>query len=441
MKIRKLVAVLLLSGGAMSGLAQENNCNTNSSISHESVKAGNFKDAYAPWKEVMKDCPTLRYYTYTDGFDILKSFLTAETKGTPEYKAYFDELMATHDQLMEYTPEMQKTIRGIRSVPRSRGMKALDYIQFAPEVDVNQAYTWFKQSVEAEKSQTQPAMMFYFLQTSADKLKIDPAHNENFIQDYLNTTQWTDEAITSETKENVKKSYMDIKDNLVALFINSGAADCASLQSIYAPKVEENKMNLVYLKKVIDIMKMMGCTEEEAYFQASYYSYQIEPTADAAAGCAYMSFKKGDIDATIKFFDEALSLEKDNEKKADYAYRAAMVLSSVKRLSQARSYALKAISYRDGFGAPYILIANLYAASPNWSDESALNKCTYFVIVDKLQRAKAVDSSPNIVEEANRLIGIYSQYTPQASDLFMLGYKVGDRVTVGGWIGETTTIR
>lgn len=50
--------------------------------------------------------------------------------------------------------------------------------------------------------------------------------------------------------------------------------------------------------------------------------------------------------------------------------------------------------------------------SPNWSDESALNKCTYFVIIDKLQRAKQVD--PSVAEEANKLIGRYSAHTPQA---------------------------
>ena len=49
-----------------------------------------------------------------------------------------------------------------------------------------------------------------------------------------------------------------------------------------------------------------------------------------------------------------------------------------KRLSQARTYAQKAISYRDNYGAPYILIANLYATSPNWSDEPALNKVHLF---------------------------------------------------------------
>ena len=93
----------------------------------------------------------------------------------------------------------------------------------------------------------------------------------------------------------------------------------------------------------------------------------------------------------------------------------------------------------ENYGDPYMLIAALYATSPNWSDEPALNKCTYFVIIDKLQRAKAVD--PSVAEEANKQIALYSAHTPQAKDLFMLGYKAGDRITVGGWIGETTTIR
>ena len=232
---------------------------------------------------------------------------------------------------------------------------------------------------------------------------------------------------------------LGIKDNLVALFVNSGTADCESLQNIYGPKVEANQKDLTYLKKVIDIMKMMKCTESDAYQQASFYSYKIEPTAEAATGCAYQAFKKGDIDGAVKVFDEAIQLETDNVKKAEKAYAAAAVLASAKKLSQARSYCQKAISFNENYGAPYILIANLYAMSPNWSDESALNKCTYFAVIDKLQRAKAVD--PSVAEEANKLIGTYSGHTPQAKDLFMLGYKQGDRITIGGWIGETTTIR
>lgn len=114
-------------------------------------------------------------------------------------------------------------------------------------------------------------------------------------------------------------------------------------------------------------------------------------------------------------------------------------MASAKKISQARSYAQKAISFNEDYGAPYILIAQLYAGNYKWNDEPALNKCTFFAAIDKLQRAKAVD--PSVAEEANKLISSYSAYTPEAKDLFMLGYKAGDRITIGGWIGETTTIR
>lgn len=443
MKMRMLVLTLFLSAGVMAGFAQDdaNKCTVNSSISHEAVRAGNFKDAYEPWKAVLKDCPTLRYYTYTDGFKILKYFLNQTKKGTPEYKAYFDELMATHDQLIQYAPEMSKTIKGLKSPASYLGSKAEDYIQLAPNMSVDVAYEMLRKVTAEEKHESSPNVLFFFIQMSMEKLKGgDNNHREQFIQDYLIAGQWADEALQSpDVKESVKNAMGAIKENLVALFINSGAADCASLQGIYGPKVEENKTDLEYLQKVISVMKMIGCTEEEAYFQASYYSYQIQPTADAAAGCAYMAYKKNDYDATVRFFDEAVKLEEDNLKKADFAYRAAAVLYSAKRFSQARNYAQKAINFNPNYGEPYLLIATLYASSPKWSEEPVLNKCTYFLVIDKLQRAKALN--PELASEANRLIGTYSAYTPAASDLFMLGYKAGDRITIGGWIGESTTIR
>ena len=93
----------------------------------------------------------------------------------------------------------------------------------------------------------------------------------------------------------------------------------------------------------------------------------------------------------------------------------------------------------ENFGDAYILMAQAIAGSPNWSEEPALNKCTFFLVVDKLQRAKSVD--PACAERAQELISTYSRYYPATKDLFMLGIKAGDRVTIGGWIGESTTVR
>ena len=441
MKIKTLVAVLLLSGGVTSAFAQTEDCNKNSSISHEAVRAGNFKDAYLPWKEVLKACPTLRYYTFSDGQKILRAFLSEiKDRNSADYKKYFDELMELHDLKMKYIPEfIAKGTKLSTSVDGALGAKALDYIALAPKMDVNPADPWCKQSVDAENVNSEGAILHYFLDMSLNKLKIDTNHKEQFIQDYLTASEYADDAVTAEPDANKKKTLQQVKDNLVAMFINSGTADCESLQGIYGPKVEANQTDSAYLKKAIAVMKMMKCTESEAYFQASYYMYKINPTADAATGCGYMAYKKGDFDTAIKYFDEALSLESDSEKKAQLCYIVAASLFNSKKLSQARSYLQKAIGFKENFGDAYILLAQLYASSPNWNDESALNKCTYFVVIDKLQRAKAVD--PSVADKANELISTYARYTPKAEDLFMLGIKAGDRVTIGGWIGESTTVR
>ncbi len=441
MKIKTLVAVLLLSGGVTSAFAQTENCNSNSSISHEAVKAGNFKDAYIPCMAVLKDCPTLRYYTFKDAQLILTNFLQQiKDRNSADYKKYFDELMEVHDLKIQNLPEFAKKYKsGIPSPASALGTKAVDYMQYAPNPDINQTYAWLKEAVDGAKGESDGAVLHYFLETSMQKVKADDNHTDQFFQDYLDASKYADEAIAAETNEAKKTNLQAIKDNLVAMFIQSGVADCEALQNIYGPKVEENKTDSAYLKKALNILKLMKCNESEVYFKASEYMYRIDPTADAAVGVAYMYYKKGDFDNAVKYFDEALSKETDNAKKAEMAYVTAAALMQAKKLSQARSYCQKAISFNENYGDPYILLAQMYGSNPNWSDEPALNKCTYFVVIDKLQRAKAVD--PSVTDRANELISTYARHTPQAKDLFMLGYKAGDRITIGGWIGETTTIR
>ena len=156
-------------------------------------------------------------------------------------------------------------------------------------------------------------------------------------------------------------------------------------------------------------------------------------------GVGGMYFKKGDYETAVKLFNEGLDKEVDNNRKCEMATAIASAFLHEKRYSQCKTYCQKAISYNSNNGNPYLLLATAYASSPNWTDEAALNKCTYFLVLDKLRRAKAVDSS--VAEQADELIATYSRHTPSAEDLFMLGYQAGDRIDIGGWIGESTTIR
>lgn len=448
MKIKTLATVFVLAMGASTAFAQKGvedgskyghgqdsiNCLNNLSVYYEYVKTGNYKDAYLPWKAVIEECPKAQLRTYTSGVQIMKWMLQNE-KDPAKYNQYFKELMNVYDLRMKYFGTYASN-----PADAVLGMKALDYYLLCKEGrDMKTLYSWFKQSVDSRKEKSEYYVLMYWVAVSAELLKSDNNHKEQFIQDYLTASEYADAAMALCKDEKEKNLFKDAKNNINAYFINSGAADCKSLQAIYGPQIESHKDNLEYLRGVVRVMELLGCTEEPAYFDAALYAHQIEPTPESALGCAAMSVQKRDYAAAIKFYDEALNLEQDNAKKADIAYKAGLVLYADSKYSQARTYARKAIEYNASYGAPYILIAKLYASSPRWSDDPALNSCTFCLVVDKLQQAKSVDSS--CAEEANKLIGTYSAHFPAAADLFMQGYKAGDRITIGGWIGESTAIR
>ena len=453
MRMKTLTLLCALSFGATAAFAQKGvedgsrfghgedslRCLQNISIYTEYVKTNNFKDAYNPWKIVFTEAPFAQVGTYTNGAKILRALIQS-TKDAAQQKAYLDELMGIHDQRIKYLDQLNKIVRTPSSKGSILGMKAHDYIIFSGKnVDVNKAYQMVTEAVNMEKENADYFMFMDMMDISSRKLKKEDAHKEQFIQDYLTASSLADAAFKAAKKERDKKLLKTTKENVDAYFINSGAASCENLQSIYGPKVAQNKTNLDYLKQVISVMQLLKCTEEQAYFDASEAAHAIEPTSATAAGCGYMYYKKGDLTKSISYFDQAVELEQDPDKKAEYSYNAAVILFSKKQLSKAKQYANKAISIKKEYGDAYILIAQMYASSPNWSDEAALNKCTFFAVLDKLQRAKSVD--PSVTEKANELIRIYAGHTPKDEDLFFLGLKKGNSVTIGGWIGETTTIR
>ena len=453
MRMKTFTLLCALSFGATAAFAQKGvedgsrfghgedsiRCLQNISIYTEYVKTNNFKDAYNPWKIVFTEAPTAQVGTYTNGAKILRALIQS-TKDAAQQKTYLDELMGIHDQRIKYLDKLNKIVRTPSSKGSVLGMKAHDYIIFSGKnVDVDKAYQMVSEAVNMEKENADYFMFMDMMDISSRKLKKDDAHKEQFIQDYLTASGLADAAFKAAKKERDKKLLKTTKENVDAYFINSGAASCENLQSIYGPKVAQNKTNLDYLKQVISVMQLLKCTEEQAYFDASEAAHAIEPTSATAAGCGYMYYKKGDLTKSISYFDQAVELEQDPDKKAEYSYNAAVILFSKKQLSKAKQYANKAISIKKEYGDAYILIAQMYASSPNWSDEAALNKCTFFAVLDKLQRAKSVD--PSVTEKANELIRIYAGHTPKDEDLFFLGLKKGNSVTIGGWIGETTTIR
>ena len=422
-------------------------CVINVSLFHESVKNKMYADAYSPWWEVYTTCPNANKSIYTDGAKIVEAL----------YQATTDE--AEKARLANLAVEMQdKRIRFFGNDPKYPkayilGEKGLAYIDFFGETKLAEARECLQQSVIGMGANSKIMVLVKLVDVSYALYKQDPnGKAEQFIADYeLASGFLSDQAANTNNKNaEIAGKQKDYVDNIFAI---SGAADCSKLDEIYDAVVKENISNLDMLQKIAKLYKRVRCTESEVYFAACESAHKLQPTQESAAGCASMAAKKGDYEAAIAYYDQAIKLamvEDEMEDVADYQYNAAFYCyNNLKKYAEARKYAQASIATLNGLGMNkgqgrcYIIIGMCYASTqlyPNDAKGRILNKTVYWAAVDKFVKAKQVD--PSVEAQASEFISSYSKYYPTKEERFDLPNEFsGTTYYVGGWIGETTAIR
>ena len=422
-------------------------CVMNVSLFHESVKNKMFADAYEPWYEVYTTCPNANKSIYSDGTKIVEAL----------YQATSDP--AEKERLAKLAIEMQdKRIRYFGNDPKYPttyilGEKGLAYIDFYGDAKLAEARECLQQSVAGMGSKSKVMVLVKLVDASYALYKQDPDNKaEQFIADYELASNALAEQAADHSNKNaeIAGKQKDYVDNIFAI---SGAADCSKLDEIYAAAVQDNINNLDMLQKIAKLYKRVRCTESEVYFAACAAAHKLQPTQESAAGCASMAAKKGDYEQAIAYYDQAIKLamvEDELEDVADYQYNASVYCAmNLKKYAEARKYALASIGTLSGLGINkgqgrcYIIIGMCYAQTQLYGNDAKgqiLNKTVFWAAVDKFKKAKQVD--PSVEAAANEYINSYSKYFPTKEERFDLPNEFsGSTYFVGGWIGETTTIR
>lgn len=404
------------------------------------AKGNNFQDAYVFWKKAYEECPSFTKDIYITGPKILRWKI--ENATTPEEKKkYEDELMGMYDSRIKYFGKDPKY--GVDYILAS---KVEDYLSIkGKDADYLLIYDWLKDIVNEKKSSTDYMALNYFIFASMNKMLRDESHKEQYINDYLAVSSYYEEGINKAEEsdnEQMIKLYSDLKGAADSQFAASGAASCEMLEKIYDAKVDEKQNDKDFLDTVINLLRKVNCQESPLYFKASEYAYKIEPSAEAALGLAKRALLNKNTARANQLFEEAAELSTTSDQRGDIYYNMALLAYEQGQYSRVRTFANKAMAEKSGFGAPMILIANAYAATANsiFPGDPIKTRIVYCLVVDKLERAKAID--PSCAAEANRLIGRYRPHYPSKEDVFMHpDLTAGQSITIGGWIGETTTIR
>ncbi|MGL4227408.1 MAG: tetratricopeptide repeat protein [Tannerellaceae bacterium] len=415
-------------------------CVKNISLFVPFAKSGDFKSAYEPWKLVYDECPGSTKNIYLYGAKILAWQIQNE-KDPAKKDALIAELMNLYDKRVQYFGDDKKYGKDYIV-----GNKAQDYYEFKKDkADSKEVYKWTKEVVDEFKQETDLIAMSMFMYSSLNILASDQTHKENYIKDYLTSTAYLDQQLAKMKAANIAKEVEKIeavRAGIDQAFATSGAADCETLQSIYGPKIEENKTNIESLKESLALLRRMRCTESDAYLAAAKYAHQIQPTAESAMGMAKQALKNKDYSTAMKYYEESAQMETDNLQKAELYYSMAVMSYEQKNFAQARQYCNKAVEFNPNYAAPYMLVATMYATSAAslYPGDPVMQKVVYYLVIDKLEKARSVD--PSCADQVNPMISRYRSSLPSKEDVFMHpDLENGKTVTIGGWIGERTTIR
>lgn len=408
-------------------------CKQQLSLYSSFVQQKSYKDALPAWRWVFNNCPKASKNIYIHGIRIYRS-LIKNVKDEETKQKYVDTLLLIYNQRIKYFKQ-----EGL--VSGRMGVNIYIYRKDSFEL----AYKYLKKSFDLRKNKTEAAVLVYYFNLSVKMMKKGKIQKEDVVNAYSNVSDVLEKQKQKEKEgKNRAKKIKNLDkaiENVEKIFANSGAADCNILTKLFDAKYDENKENAEYLNKVVKLLNKSECTESDLFFKVSEQLNNINPSALSAYSLARMFVKKGQISKASKYYNQAIDLQTDAAKKAQYYYElAALTGSKLGNPSLARTYALKAVELKSNWGAPYILIANLYAASSNnIGDNKFEHQAAFWAAVDKLQKAKSVD--PSCANEANKYIGKYKASFPGKEDAFFYNVIEGSKYTVKPWINESTNVR
>ena len=448
LKLSILAITALLASGTMNADKGVNNetrygtgadsirCITNISLFTPFAQQKDYQEAYPYWKIVYDECPASTLSLYQHGILIVKWQIEQESDPAKK-EALIDFLMEVYDKRIQYfgnDPRYPTT--WIISV------KAQDYLALkGSKADIQLIYDWLKPVIETEKENAEISAFTLYMYASHQLAASNSQYKDRYIQDYLAVTDYMSKKAALADEAQFAAIEQE-KGNIDANFAQSGAADCETMQKIYGDRVEAQKENFDFLNTTLSLLRVVRCQELDVYFLASEYAHTIKPTAESAVGMAIQEMKKNNYNQALTYFQQAVEMETDAQKRGDSYYRMGVICYDQKNFSRARQYLLKAAEEKGSFGEPYILIAQMYVATAQsvYPNDPVLAKTVYYAAVDKLERARSVDTSS--AERANSLISSYQAHFPSKQETFMHPeLETGKTITIGGWIGERTTVR
>jgi tetratricopeptide (TPR) repeat protein len=400
-------------------------CMINLSLYGEDYKQGNYAKAKSSWQKVLKICPAARQNPYIHGVRMLKTWI-AEATTPSRKKELIDSLMMVYDMRIKYFNKRGTVL----------GSKAVDLISLDSE-RYQEAYDMLKESISLEKGASEASIIYAYMAVSKTMYENRAIPAITVIETYALLADYLDAQINAKPDDG---KLIQIKEDIDAIFIAVGVADCNNLQTIFEPKFDSNPKDAELVKKIHTLLKSNRCEKTDFYKKVLIGQFSNAPTSLLAYEIAKNFKDQNDFAKAEEYYKQAIELENDAVRKSMFLVEyGSLVFTELRNPQQARTLALQAIDANPNIGHAYILIGNIYASEKSCFSDPFQAKTVFWVAVDKFMKAKQVD--PSLASDCDRYISTYTQYFPPQNDIFFQDLTIGQKYNVECWIKESTTVR
>jgi len=386
------------------------------------------EEAYPYWKTIVAKCPKNGKNIYTRGVNIMEAKI-AKAATAEDRNALIEELMALYDTRIANFGEANKVT----------AMKAMELEQLLGAEGLTRYYQLYSDAVAMEGG-LEAAYLVKYMEATINYVRAGYAEPTLVVDNYDIASDMLEDELQKNAGDSVKAATIrGYIAGVEAAF--SPYASCDQLVEIYGKKFEADPENVDLLKKITGIMTRKRCTDQELFFLATENLYRLEPTPATAMRMGMMCLSKQQFSKAIEYLNNAVKEVEGKDLYTAYLYLG-HAYAGAKSNSAARTAYNNAAATDPTKGEPYLRIAILYGSSTSSATEDNVKgHSAYWAAVDALNKAKAVEPTEENIEQCNKLIGTYSAHFPKQADAFMAGLENGQRFTVPGWIGVSTTVR
>lgn len=452
----KLIKNIVLTTVALTSFAfakaqTAEDCTIMLQIYAENAKARNYEEAFKQLDPLVKTCPTISAAVYQYGERIynhrIENKIGVESDNVKGLLAMLNGQITNFPDKVDVTRKSMEIARTMYQY--KMGDNATQYKMFDDLfkkdrenfTDPNGIITYFTLAKgEFDAGNMDLKGLFEIYDALQDKIS-NELDERSVIVDKLGDKE-SEGTITDDEKQTLENQKINLSNYDIVAGSLTGTigtlVDCDYLVPLYTEQFEANKTDEAWLISVLNRLSAKDCTDAPIYLKDVKALHEIRPSARTAYGLGVIAKSEAE---KFKYWDQAIQLGVSNDIVSKIHYAKGNSYKSKGQYSQAKAEYLAANRARPSFGAPYLRIAQMMAASVNsCGGATPLEKrAVYWVAARYADKAASIDGS--IRGTANATAASYRASAPSKQEIFSSKeLNSGSSIRIGCWIGESVTI-